>query len=107
MQDTKAECKSTVTVTIALKDGIVHCTPDCVYMRRGQNIEWKCEGDFPFAVHLGYDSPFEREQYHAPRQQRIRLDLANDARYGRYKYVVAIFDGEKVWIEDPQIIIRR
>ena len=90
MQDTKPECKSTVAVTIALRDGMVQCTPDCVYARHGQAIEWKCEEDFPFAIHLGYDSPFEREYYQATRQQPIRLNIANDTHRGRYKYVVAV-----------------
>ncbi len=106
MQNTKTECKSTVAVTIALRDGMVQCTPDCVYARHGQAIEWKCEGDLAFAIHLGYDSPFERVHHQAPRQQPIRLDITNAIHRGRYKYVVAVFDGEKVWIEDPQIIIR-
>lgn len=107
MQDQKTECKSTVTVTVALKDGIVQCTPDCAYVRRGQNIEWKCERDFAFAIHLGYDSPFERAQYQVPRQERIRLNIPKEIPHGRYKYVVALYDGEKVWIEDPQLIILR
>lgn len=106
MQDTKAECKSTVPVTIALKDGIVQCAPDCVYAQRGQTIEWKCQGDFPFAIHLGYDSPFERVHHQASREEPIRLNIASDTRRGRYKYVVAVFDGSNVWIEDPWMIVR-
>jgi hypothetical protein len=106
MQDPKNGCKSTVEVTVALKDDIVQCTPDCAYVCRGQTIEWKCERDFPFAIHLGYDSPFERVHHHAPKQQRIRLDIAKNTPRGRYKYVVAVFDGSNVWIEDPQMIVR-
>jgi hypothetical protein len=106
MQEPKNGCKSTVVVTIALKDGVVQCTPDCIYAYRGQAIEWKCEKDFPFAVHLGYDSPFNRVHHQALRQQPIRLDIGKDTPRGKYKYVVAVFDGNNVWIEDPHIIIR-
>jgi plastocyanin len=105
MQDTKVECKSTVEVAIALEGGMVQCTPDCVYAHRGQTIEWKCQEDFPIAIHLGYDSPFDRVHHQATRKQSIRLKITNDTRRGRYKYVVAVFDGEKVWIEDPQLIV--
>jgi hypothetical protein len=101
MQDTN------VTVTVALKDGIVQCTPDCVYARRGQTIEWKCQENFPFAIHLGYDSPFERVHHQAPQKQPIRLNIPSDIPRGRYKYVIAVFDGSNVWIEDPYMIIQR
>jgi plastocyanin len=106
MENQKNECKSTVTVNIALKDGIVQCTPDCIYVRRGQTIEWQCEKDFPFAIHLGYDSPFERAHHQAPRQELIRLNIPKETPRGRYKYVVALYDGSRVWIEDPMMVIR-
>jgi hypothetical protein len=101
------EAGSDVQVTIVLEDAIVKCTPACAYLRRGQTIEWICQGNFPFAIHMGYDTPFEKEHYQAPPRQSIRLSIAPSHRYGRYKYTVAVFDGENVWIEDPELIIRR
>ena len=40
-----------------------------------------------------------------PEQEPIRLNIASDTRRGRYKYVVAVFDGSNVWIEDPWMIV--
>ena len=98
----------TVWVTIALNtaEGIIQCTPDCIIVHHGQAIEWKCEGDLAFAIHLGYDTPFDKVHHQAPQGQHIRLDIPTGKGRGRYKYVVAVTKDGNVWIEDPIFIVR-
>ncbi|MBU4404275.1 MAG: hypothetical protein L6428_03320 [Candidatus Aminicenantes bacterium] len=107
MRETKTAAKRIVPVTITLKDGLVQCNPNCAYVRRGQTIEWNSTKNFPFTIHLGYNSPFTREQLQAPKQKPILFNIPKNTPHGRYKYVIALFDGSKVWIEDPEFIVRR
>jgi hypothetical protein len=96
-----------VPVTVGLAGDIVQCSPASAYVYPGQAIEWNCDSRFAIAVHLGYDSPFVPVQKRAGRGVPLGLHTAEDTPCGRYKYVVAISDGDNVWIEDPEIIVRR
>lgn len=100
MQDTKS-------VTVTIEDGIVQCNPASAYVHKGQTLTWICKEGFPFAIHLGYDSPFDEVHLQAHGKDGINLFTNNGTPCGRYKYVVAISDGRNVWIEDPEFIIRR
>ncbi len=106
MSKTKAVAKKPVAVKIALKNGLVQCDPFCPHVQWGQAIEWIGYKDFPFTIHLGYDSPFAIVHHQMSRQKRIRLVIAKNIPLGWYKYTIALFDGSKVWIEDPEFIVR-
>ncbi len=106
MRKTKVVAKKPVPVKISLKNGLVQCEPFCPHVHRGQAIEWTYFKKFPFAIHLGYDSPFEIVHYQMSGQNHIRLVIAKDIPLGWYKYSIALFDGRKVWIEDPEFIVR-
>ena len=81
--------------------------PDPVVVRRGDNVEWVCTNDYPFAVHLGWSSPFLKGRYRAPGRSKVSDRIPENAHYGDYKYFVAVFDGENIWTDDPRIIVRR
>lgn len=106
MERRKSKAEKIVPVKITLSKGLVQCAPCRTYVRRGESIEWDCAKNFPFAIHLGYDSPFAKVHHQALRQQRIRLNIAKNTPCGSYKYIIAVFNGSKVWIEDPELIIR-
>ncbi|TFG77950.1 MAG: hypothetical protein E4H23_08260 [Chrysiogenales bacterium] len=107
MRETKNTVKQTVAVKVTLNKGLVQCEPCCAYVRRGQTIDWGSAKDKSFAIHLGYDSPFAIVHHQSTRQQHLLLKIAKDIPYGRYKYTIALFDGIRVWIEDPEFIVRR
>jgi hypothetical protein len=95
-----------VTVTIAIENGMVKCEPACAYVRPGESIIWECPAGFPYAIHLGYGSPFKKVHHQKPGRERIELSIPQGTHHARVKYTVAVFDGTNVWIEDPEVIIR-
>jgi hypothetical protein len=79
--------------------------PDIVVCR-GDKIEWQCE--FPYAIHLGSNSPLNRMAYSSEKEAngKIRDFVMEEMPYGSYKYSIAVYNGKKVIIEDPFIIVR-
>jgi plastocyanin len=97
----------TRTVTISMEDGNISYDKLCVFVEPEDTIEWACENDnYHFAVHIGWDSPLRKGRYRATKGKRISDRVPEDARPGRYKYFVAVFDGENIWTDDPEFIVK-
>ena len=72
--------------------------------KKDDTVVWICE-DGNFALNFGWGTPFERGRYPESPAQKAMPKLRSDARNGRYKYFVAVAIGEKIWTDDPDIII--
>jgi hypothetical protein len=81
--------------------------PSCS-TRRGETIEWFCHGEGYYAIHLGWDSPFDEITYQEKLGRRISIRIPDDARRARYKYTVVVVDTErkKIFVDDPEFIVR-
>jgi plastocyanin len=97
-------------ITIALTPAGVQVTPATVTVSPGETIQWTSEIPFAVAVErnaqlFGQELPPQalRGRANAP----LRAAVAENAEAGTYKYSVAVWDGENVWVVDPEIIIRR
>jgi hypothetical protein len=66
-----------------------------------QSVEWTGHKDA--AVLFDPISPFDKRYYdlRTAKPAQVRANVVA----GRYKYVVAVWDGKKVWIDDPDIIV--
>jgi len=95
----------TVRIYVDPEEGVLKTDPACAYVRRGDKIVWECPTG-PFAIHLGYGSPFKKVHHQKPGREKFELPIPQDTPHCRIKYSVAVFDGTNVWIEDPEVIIR-
>lgn len=89
------------------KDGNFSYENASILVDRGDSITWECQGGHPFAVHLGWGSPLEKGRYRASKKEQIVAHVLNDAAAGHYRYTVVVCDGEKIWTDDPELIVRR
>jgi hypothetical protein len=98
------------TIGIALTPAGVQVVPASVTVDPGEEIQWS--SDLPFAVAVernaqlfGRELPPQalRGRANAPARARV----GESAEAGSYKYSVAVWDGEEVWVVDPEIIVRR
>jgi len=107
MKDKKKRKSVDVTVKITLDDGktTISCNPVCAYVSPGDTISWQCAKGLVFAIHLGYGSPFDKIHHHQEKG-KLKLSIPPGKLHYRVKYTVAVSNGYKVWIEDPEIIIR-
>jgi hypothetical protein len=94
----------------------IDCSPDgdfeydryeC-HVKKNETMEWLCTGKGFYAIHLGWESPFDDICYQAPLGERISIRIPENARRGRYKYSVVVFDAfqERIFMDDPHFIIR-
>ena len=105
----------TVKITIKVEDGDFSYVPCLPIVYRNQWIEWECEPEYAFAVHPGWNSPqdvkknspFKKGRYRVEKEGIIKAKVEHDAPHGRYEYFVAVFDGEKIWTDDPFFILPR
>ena len=97
----------THTITISMQNGDISYDKLCVFVEPEDTIEWVCDNDnYHFAVHIDWDSPLGKGRYRAIKGNRIIDKVRKDARPGRYKYFVSIFDGENIWTDDPEFIVK-
>ncbi len=95
----------TVTITVDDQGNFRYGNP-LVWVRAGETIVWECTNKYPFAVHIGWDSPLEYGRYRSSGDP-IKANVMKDARPGYFRYSVAVFDGKNIWTDDPEIIVRR
>lgn len=95
-------------VTISLTPAGVQVSPDRVVATRGETIQWT--SDLPFAIAVernaalfGQTLPPQslRGRANAP----VRASVGPGAPDGTYKYSVAVWDGENVWVVDPEVVV--
>jgi len=78
------------------------------HVKPGETMEWLCIGKGFYSIYLGWESPVAKMIYQAPLGERISIYIPEDARWGRYKYSVVVFDAdqERIFVDDPHFIIR-
>jgi hypothetical protein len=80
--------------------------------RRDETIEWFCQGTGYYAIHIGWESPFDETTLEttlqAPLGKRISRRIPSHARRGRYKYTVVVVDTDlkRIFVDDPEFIIK-
>ncbi len=94
-----------VTVSVSLRSAGVRCLPDVIRVHRGESISWSCRQNYPFAIRWGERSPFPRNYYPSRPKQGIQIRVPVRAPLGRFKYCISVAHGDRIWIEDPQVII--
>lgn|GEM_PF-5283861 len=74
-------------------------------------IKFKFQGNVEaITLYFGWNSPFKNTHIHLQRKGENFEGQAEVLEYppdGKYKYHVAIWDGKKIIIDDPDVIIRR
>ena len=96
----------TIPITLT-EDGIQ--VPSPVDVRRGEELVW--ESELPFAVDIEHnDRLFGRRLPPQALRGRgnapARAMVGQGAPFRTYKYSVAVWDGENVWVVDPEIRVR-
>lgn len=108
MSNSKTPETHTVNISVENRE-IKYGDKPSFKVSRGDTIEWVCRNDnCHFAVHIGYDSPLSKGRYPKKNNGKgISDKVSKNARPGRYKYFVAVSDGENIWTDDPEFIVRR
>lgn len=106
------------TIRITLNPAGVQVSPARVAVAQGTPLEWT--SDLPFAVDLerkaelfGSNLPPQALRGRAAgggaaagAARRVMTRVGESAPPGTYKYSVAVWDGENVWVVDPEIVVR-
>jgi plastocyanin len=73
----------------------------------GETVIWKCITKGPFTIHIGWNSPFKACSFHSLKGEEIRAELPEDAPPGYYRYMIAVLVGDKIYTDDPELIVKR
>jgi hypothetical protein len=95
------------TIKIEVKRGKVICDPDPLHVKHNDNVEWRC-GKKPFTVYFGLKTPFVQESFMKTGESGIFDIRANATATGyplEFKYTVAVYVNNKIYVSDPTIII--
>lgn len=96
------------TITIDIRNGEIVYDKPKVITGPGDVIGWKCEvKNAHFAVHFDPISPLALNRASALGEESINDEILLEASSGRYKYFVAVFDGKRIYTDDPELIVRR
>lgn len=104
------------TVTIRLTGAGVTVSPSTVTLHPGDELEWQSDYHFAVAVDrnsalFGQELPPQALRARAssqgggPARATVAARMGANAPEGTYKYAVAVWDGENVWVVDPEIVI--
>jgi len=99
--------KAMQAITVSLNGDQIEFSPACAFVNRGDAIVWKCPDNLAFAIHFGWNSPLDKNRYRTRPGGRIQAMVPAGALHGKYKYFAALYDGENIWTEDPELIVRR
>lgn len=104
-----AEAAQTPTaLRIALTGAGLQVTPARITVPAGTTLEWSSDLDFAIAVQRDstlFGKVLPPAALRGSAQAPVRAAISADAPAGTYKYSVAVWDGEKVWMVDPEIIV--
>lgn len=95
-----------VTITVD-EDGDFSYENPLIWVDGGDTIVWECTNKCPFAVHIGWDSPLEKGRFRSADGSNKTTVVPKNARSGYYRYTVAVFLDGNIWMDDPEVIIRR
>ncbi len=102
---------TTVSVSIDYdaSSGTLSVSPDPVMVHRGDKVEWGSDAGPWTIVVPSNDMPFGASAHGkgigAQKGKHMGATVAANAKYGTYKYIVALYDGSEVRILDPDVII--
>lgn len=100
-----------VTITYDADSGTLAVDPDPVTVHRGERLEWVSDAGTWKVVVPSEDMPFGQaakgKGVGAARGKHAGADVAANAKYGTYKYIVSVFDGTEVHILDPEVVVGR
>lgn len=105
----QAKEPNVVAISISLVEGEITCDPDPAHAKFRDEIQWKSE--YPFTVFFGKNSPFEKKNFQGSAKTKnmagapVLLHVEEMGNPIRFKYNVAVWDGEKIAIADPELII--
>jgi plastocyanin len=96
-------------VKIKVENGDFTYNPQGLMVYRNDTVEWICDEGHAFAVHLGWNSPFEKCRYRAKKGQSVGPEkIRDDAPWDRYEYFVSVLEtDEKIQTDDPELIVKR
>ena len=88
------------------------CTPAQVRVKPGERIVWAVKKNYPFGVMVKSPfTPLDRHFYLSglrPSSPKvIKARVLSGAPPGHYPYGVGVFDGKKLLVDDPEIIVKR
>ena len=89
----------------------------CIKATRGQTIKWVCGNKVKnLAILFAPRTPLAYEQLPDGRTTFTHglngkngkdavSSISENALSGAYEYIVSVWDGEKIWIDDPEVIV--
>ncbi len=76
-----------------------------------EKIKFKFYGDAEaITLYFGWNSPFAKTHIHLQRNEEnfeAEAEVSEHVPDGKYKFHIAIWNGKKIIIDDPDVIIRR
>jgi len=98
----------TIIITVDNDGNFTYDNP-LIWVDPGDTIVWECENKWPFAIHVGWNSPLEKGRYQSTDGTRIEATVPVGARPSYYYFTVAVFDEKtrKIWTDDPPFIVKR
>jgi hypothetical protein len=96
----------TISITVD-NDGHFSYENPLIWVYPGDTIVWECTNNYPFAIHIGWNSP-AKGRYRSVDGKPIEAQIRGNAQFGYYHYIVAVYDKNtgKIWIDDPPFIVK-
>lgn len=97
-----------ILLTITLENGVFQYKRDEGNGRRtclkpGDVIQFYCEK--PFAMEFKGVTPFMKLTRQPDENHKIECAVGRHANVGTYYYTIAVYDGAKVYIDDPEVVV--
>lgn len=97
-----------ILLTITLENGAFQYKRDEENGRRtclkpGDVVQFYCEK--PFAMEFKGVTPFMKLSRQPDENQKIECTVGRHANVGTYYYTIAVYDGGKVYIDDPELVV--
>ena len=101
-----------VEIEVDAKGNFTYENP-LISVKPGDAIQWVCTNGVPFAIHIGWDSPLDKFRYQSdgnPIDAIVPTPTVTKPYRGfpgYFRYTVAVYYNDKIWTDDPEIIVRR
>jgi len=105
-----AEKRGPITQTVVIKvneEGDFDYENGLIWVLPGDTIVWECENKYPFSIHFGWDSPLKQGRFQSENGNSKDTVVPDNARPGYYRYTVAVLRDEKIWTDDPELIVKK
>jgi len=98
---------SHITTVMVNEKGYFDYENGLIRVYPGETVIWKCITKGPFTIHIGWDSPFKECSFRSTDGKPITETLPLTARSGYYRYMIAVLVGDKIYTDDPELIVKR